>query len=314
MYQLHYDDGEWENVDLACEKFRIIGGVTLTATTNDGKNKSTGEETDEVGQGNSGKKRRRVHDTSEEEMEFDAELSDEDEGDDDDDSGSEYKGGGDDDSMDSDESLKADEDSAAKGVNEDDWLESEDEAPTKKKKAKVLKKVTITRVGVDSAGSNTVSPTPFKTSGTTSKVDFSSFASSQTPSTNQSKASSSSAKPKAITQSQNSPMPTQKLDSKMAAVANRIIPKPLAGVVNVAGSHTHNHLKFFNSQKKDIHRNLVGTPNYSPRTLTVDYKEIARVNASGKVTPAQQQWWEIKAQYADTVLFFKTGKVCSMAC
>ena len=40
-------------------------------------------------------------------------------------------------------------------------------------------------------------------------------------------------------------------------------------------------------------------PQYNPRTLLVprDFTE--------KETPAMQQWWELKSQNMDTVLFFK---------
>jgi len=54
-----------------------------------------------------------------------------------------------------------------------------------------------------------------------------------------------------------------------------------------------------------------GEPDYNPRTLKWDEKELARV-MTGKVTDAKRQWWEIKAQYFDTVLLFKTGKFYEM--
>ena len=79
------------------------------------------------------------------------------------------------------------------------------------------------------------------------------------------------------------------------------------GALNPAGSHLHNHLKFLQNPR-DSHGRSKDDPNYDPRTLKVDYREIERME---KLTPASRQWWELKAQYFDTVLFFKTGKLCS---
>ena len=44
----------------------------------------------------------------------------------------------------------------------------------------------------------------------------------------------------------------------------------------------------------------------------MDFQELARIESNGKISPAQQQWWEIKSQYADTVLLFKVGKFYEM--
>jgi len=264
-----------------------------------------------------------------EEMEFDIDSSsDEEEEADDDDSGSEYKKG-DESSM--DESLQHVE----KEEEEDDWMASDDEeqVPMKKKKKKIAKKVTITRVGGGGGGGSSktndtgegsfVSPTPLKPDNEVQKKkkkmqgkqhDFDKYL-SQTPKEKKAAAvstfkPSTSSKPKANTfqSSQPSPKPNGGTQSPKAVS----IPLPVAGVVNAAGTHTHNHLKFFTTNRKDIHRNPVGHPNYSPRTLSVDYNEIASKQDNGKVSPAQKQWWEIKAQYADTVLLFKTGKFYEM--
>jgi len=43
----------------------------------------------------------------------------------------------------------------------------------------------------------------------------------------------------------------------------------------------------------------------------VAFSEIERESGS-KVSPAQKQWWDIKSQYADSVLLFKTGKFYEM--
>lgn len=78
--------------------------------------------------------------------------------------------------------------------------------------------------------------------------------------------------------------------------------------LNPAGSHLHNHLKFLQNPK-DSQRRTKDDPNYDPHTLWVDFAEIDRHQ---KVSQANRQWWEIKAQYADAVLFFKTGKFYEM--
>ena len=75
------------------------------------------------------------------------------------------------------------------------------------------------------------------------------------------------------------------------------------GALNPAGSHLHNHLKFLRNPT-DSQGRTANDPNYDPHTLRVDYQELER---GKKLTPASRQWWEIKAQYYDTVLLFKTG-------
>ena len=48
-----------------------------------------------------------------------------------------------------------------------------------------------------------------------------------------------------------------------------------------------------------------GHPDYNPRTLLVDKKFMS------DQTPAMAQWWLLKAENMDTVLFFK---VCVCVC
>ena len=74
--------------------------------------------------------------------------------------------------------------------------------------------------------------------------------------------------------------------------------------VNPAGAHVHNHLRFLRNPK-DANGHPVGHPNYSSHTLKIDNGEL---NKHQKVTNAVRQWWDLKAQYFDTVLLFKTGK------
>ena len=84
------------------------------------------------------------------------------------------------------------------------------------------------------------------------------------------------------------------------------------GVVNPAGSHLHNHLPFLDpSQIMDSEKRPKSHPDYNPRTLHYSQQQIERISKS-KLSPAQKQWWDLKSQYFDTVLLFKTGKFYEM--
>ena len=78
-------------------------------------------------------------------------------------------------------------------------------------------------------------------------------------------------------------------------------------IVNPAGSHVHNHLKFLMPEyRRDAKRRSMSDAGYEKRTLWVDRAELEK--HCGKLTDGVQQWWDLKAQYYDTVLLFKTGK------
>lgn len=53
---------------------------------------------------------------------------------------------------------------------------------------------------------------------------------------------------------------------------------------------------------RDANKHRPDHPDYNPRTLFVpeDFKR--------NQTPAMRQWWEMKSQHYDCVLFFKVGK------
>jgi DNA mismatch repair protein MSH6 len=80
--------------------------------------------------------------------------------------------------------------------------------------------------------------------------------------------------------------------------------------VNPAGAHVHNHLEFLRNPKDNKGR-ARDHPGYDPRTIKVNYTELES-HLGGKISPGVQQWWDIKAQYFDTVLLFKTGKFYEM--
>jgi len=123
-----------------------------------------------------------------------------------------------------------------------------------------------------------------------------------------------------VTQSQSqshsqSPMPSSSSngagDSGSADDPQKVFRKPSPPkdkTVNPAGTHWHNHFKFLHpAHRKDANGRSTSHPDYDSRTLRVDKEEIRRVRGS-KLTPAQEQWWDIKARYADAILLFKTGK------
>ncbi|MBW0479747.1 hypothetical protein O181_019462 [Austropuccinia psidii MF-1] len=53
---------------------------------------------------------------------------------------------------------------------------------------------------------------------------------------------------------------------------------------------------------KDADGNPIGSPNYDPRTLYISKKDWANM------TPFEIQFWEIKQNHFDTILFFQKGK------
>jgi len=76
------------------------------------------------------------------------------------------------------------------------------------------------------------------------------------------------------------------------------------GAVNPAGSHVHNHLAFLQNPR-DAQGRTRDHPDYDCRTLKMNITDWN--NHCGKMTNAVKQWWDLKAQYFDTVLLFKTG-------
>jgi len=89
------------------------------------------------------------------------------------------------------------------------------------------------------------------------------------------------------------------------------------GTVNPMGAHLHNHLPFLRKENlRDAAGVKFGEEGYNPRTLKWDRNVIEKVGSKEgkayKLTDGKLQWWEIKAQYFDTVLLFKTGKFYEM--
>jgi len=94
-----------------------------------------------------------------------------------------------------------------------------------------------------------------------------------------------------------------------AAIAASAPPMYEKGAANPGGSHVHNHLSFLRNPR-DAKGRSPDHPDYDCRTLQVRHSEWE--NHCSKMTAAVQQWWDLKAQYYDTVLLFKTGKFYEM--
>lgn len=79
------------------------------------------------------------------------------------------------------------------------------------------------------------------------------------------------------------------------------------GAANPAGSHLHHHLNFLRNPR-DAQGRQPTHADYDGRTLRINEADWKRHNNDKAMTEAVKQWWELKAQYFDTVLLFKTGK------
>jgi len=272
VFTLLYEDGEVETIDLTNEKFKIEDTASPKRAAS------------------SVKKRKTIQESDEEEFEFDDEVEDEEE---------------------SEDEFVADEEESEEEFDAMDVTDEDDEEIAKGRngKANQSKKRPL-------ATSLRTSPT-YKKRSTGGKVRATiSFITPPPKATSKpnafaSFASDSSVKQTAKTDRVIHPVsqltPTPPASGKKTSSTKANIPFPQNGVVNQAGTHLHNHFKFLlPDQIRDAQGRPKSHPEYDPRTMKVDFDDIERVMS--KVTPAMQQWWEIKAQYADTLLLFKTGK------
>jgi len=299
---LRYDDGEVETLDLNTEKFKIINSAP--------QSNLNGESSVSDNDGSSNVKKRKIIEESEDEYEFD-EKSDDGESD-----VSEYNAGN------VSEEYEEDDDLSLIVTDEDD----EGRIPLKKKENKEGKKrLCVTRVenleegnfacntkgdndegDTDVASYITPPPKPKAPAKSgNSNNTFGNFVCASKEITHP-KSDSNMKDNNKITPS---PHYSPSSNSNKVGDSSPLLPKvlPEAKVLNAVGTHTHNHFKFLTVNcRRDLKNRLADHPNYNPRTIRVDYDEMERV--SGNITPASRQWWEIKAEYADTLLLFKTGK------
>jgi len=308
---LEYEDGESEWLDLRFEKFRFLDDEDFGE--DDAMVSSDAEEEETTPQKNKNKtinsstrKRPRIHDSDDEEFEFDSDSSE-------DKHDEEF-----------DDAVEEEEEQA------DDWLVSdddndiddhEDEQPRKKKKVatKTSIKVTQHKPTNDVLTPRTTPKTSRPVSSSDSAVtptslnSFSAFSQAQATQEN---SNITTGAPRKVTP----PSSTRTSATSIAMEASngginadgtpRALPYVM-NAVNPTGSHLHNHLKFL-LDPKDSRGRPKGSPNYDPRTLTVDYRELIARNNNKKLSPGVEQWWKTKEQYFDTVLLFKTGKFYEM--
>ncbi|XP_066141842.1 probable DNA mismatch repair protein Msh6 [Euwallacea fornicatus] len=78
--------------------------------------------------------------------------------------------------------------------------------------------------------------------------------------------------------------------------------KPVAET-NIDSGWLHNTLDFLKPEKiRDAEKRRPSEPDYDSRTLHVPESYL------NSLTPAMRQWWILKSQHMDSVLFFKVGK------
>ena len=188
-----------------------------------------------------------------------------------------------DDMSDQNDESVLDNEEPEKNQNEaEQWMVTDDEDTLKKPTKK--RNITITKVNPKTPVSQKSPSSPFHTpSATTTSTDGTGGSKSVNPIVQQQKPTASA--------KQGAPIPY------------------INGAVNPVGAHIHNHLMFLR-EPKDKQSRPVYSPDYDAHTLKVDFNELTQID--GKVSPAQQQWWDIKSQYFDTVLLFKTGKFYEM--
>lgn len=90
-------------------------------------------------------------------------------------------------------------------------------------------------------------------------------------------------------------------------VSESKLPKPAESISHIEGdihsNWTHNKLEFLKPGKiKDKSGHKMDHPDYDPHTLYVPEDFL------NKQTPAMRQWWVLKSEHFDSVLFFKVGK------
>ena len=76
-----------------------------------------------------------------------------------------------------------------------------------------------------------------------------------------------------------------------------------------ASEHWHNYQPWLYEERRDKYGRLSDHPDFDPTTLKVPTDDKMKYFKRGKaVTPAMKQWWLIKADHFDCILFFKVGK------
>ena len=296
-FYLKYDDDEEEWIDISTEQFQII--VVTGATTSSADNDNDNDNDIDA----SSKRRRRIDD-SDSEQEF--EMESEPEADDDEDA---Y------------DPKSAPKEEEQEEEDDDQWMVTDDEdadgdgddvSSKKKKRKPTSKKLKVTH-HKESYSAATSSPSTTNTNMTNAyKTPLKQFANSVSPQTDCSQKKAAPTPP-TNPRRQIVPSPLALPSSTVSAVPVSSSTRPpqkapdfTRNAVNPRGAHLHNHLNFL-TNPQDLQGRRPGEPGYDARTLKVNPREWETRN-QGKMTDAVQQWWDLKSQYFDTFLFFKTGK------
>jgi hypothetical protein len=307
-FYLEYDDGQCEWIKLASERWRFDAAVGVDGTKSLGKKPAPYDDVDE------------------EEIEF--QLDD----DDDDESTCVAPQNG----SQRDHDIDDSESQWMVTDDEDDALASHPKkknAPTtnKSKQFKRLKSFHVTEHAAMEPDIDSINRTP--TPKPSSSLSLCRMPSNQYVSLDHFRASATTETPKSVTPT--SGITPDKSESQIRSSGDTSIGTPrilsltsqspltslsdgeplsfVKGAVNPLGSHVHNHLPFVR-QPKDAQGRSTDHPQYDRRTLLLNLKEWEKHNEGNAVTPAMLQWWEIKSQYFDTVLLFKTGTLQSLGC
>jgi DNA mismatch repair protein MSH6 len=80
-------------------------------------------------------------------------------------------------------------------------------------------------------------------------------------------------------------------------------------VTHGMGEHWHDYQKWLYEDRRDGRGRAPSDPEFDPRTIKMPRDWARTIGISGgKLTPAQNQWWDFKRNNFDCVLFFKVGK------
>ena len=322
QFCVRYDDGESEWTDLSAEKFQILH-KNKKPPTSTSASASTSAST------NASKKRRIEEADSEEEEEFEfqdeeSEFDAPEENDNDDDEEEEDflmdedEGDGDDSMVtddDDDEKIKPPKRKRTKKVAAAALHVTEHRQPPPTQSHTPSRKALVPSSSASHQTAPVVAPTAQASS---FKTPLRQFANTVSPSTASSLASSLSSRhitstSTSLSSKKTIPGPPPGTPSVPAVGTHTSSPQKAIpftkGAVNVQGAHLHNHLSFLQHPKDSQGRSPMDA-HYDPRTLKVNALEWERYNG-GKMTDAVQQWWDLKSQYFDTVLLFKTGECVS---
>jgi hypothetical protein len=115
--------------------------------------------------------------------------------------------------------------------------------------------------------------------------------------------------PAVATAAKELPTPVRTLASSQRSTST-MPPRFAKNGLNPPGAHLHHHLPFLRCPK-DAQDRTSDHIDYDPRTLTVVLTQYEAFNEYKRMSSEMVQWWDFKAQYFDTVIFFQKGKLAT---